>query len=281
MTQQPPEPISEQQWQGLPNGGEFPILAESRRRIRQQMQSSRATYQDLAVVVEADPALCLHLLHTTVDQNAGCEQQIAGAASCLSLLGMQELVRMVKHLPIVSADDEDSHMRLYRRCLHTAHFAGELAAYWSSQKGSGSPEYVRWSAMLANAPLWAWLLHEPRSANWLYYLSQGQDLLQAVASTFKSTSKRQWDQLARQLHLPSAAHELYQQDIWPKPELWRLLRHHDPRDVDGQRALLHHGQKPAFSCLLANGLAWHWHIAPLSKRSQRWVILASHWLGKH
>ncbi|ASP38886.1 hypothetical protein CHH28_09410 [Bacterioplanes sanyensis] len=281
MTQQPPKPIPATHWQDLPAIADFPILAESRQRIRRQMQSSRATYQDLAVFVEADPALCLHLLNQTVEQNPDCEAQISGAASCLSLLGMQELVRLVKQLPVVSADSEEPHLQLYRRCLHTAQFAGELAAYWTSQKGSGGPDYARWCAMLANAQLWGWILSNPLSANWLHFLSSGNDLVTAARATFGQLKKREWEQRARQLHLPASAIELFQPDIWPTAHQWRLLRHHDPRDLDGQRTLLHHGQKPAFSCLMANGLAWHWHMAPEGKHSRRWLQLTAHWLGKH
>ncbi|GGY46487.1 hypothetical protein GCM10011297_19160 [Bacterioplanes sanyensis] len=281
MTQHLAESIPTSFWQDFSPIDELPILAESRQRIRRQMQSNRANYQDLAVYVEADPALCLHLLHETVRQNPDCTNQITGATGCLSLLGMKELVHLVKHLPTVEANSGDNQLRLYRRCLHTAQFAGELAAHWTSQKGSGSADYARWSAALANAPLWYWLLQTPLTANWLHHLSQGHDLIEASRKTFGVLKRREWEQLSRHLQLPAAAAELFRQDAWLSAQQWRLLRHHDPRDLEGQRELLHYGQRPEVSVLMANGLAWHWHMAPLGRRSQRWLELTAHWLGKH
>lgn len=244
------------------------------------MQSSQVNFEDLGKIVERDPALCLHLMKTAVEHNPECREQISGAASCLSLLGMQELVKLIKHLPVVEKAPADRQLQLYRRALHTAELAGELAAHWAASKGSSSESYARWSAMLTSAPVWIWLLKEELAQNWLHCLSRGQDLMPAVFASFGTNHLKDWQLLARQLSLPQLAMDCYRPQNWLNKGEWQLLRKHDPRDLDGHRALLHKMQQPHQISIMANSLAWNWHISPLGNQSKRWLALVSHWLGK-
>lgn len=280
MTQLSLVPPSAASWKAVKAFRDFPILAETRDRVRKQMRSHQVNFDDLSKVVEQDPALCLHLLMSVVSQNPDCREQISGAASCLSLLGMQELVRLIKHLPVVSADSESRQQQLYRRALHCSDMAGELAAFWAASKGSSSVNYARWSAMLTTAPLWLWLLNDELSQNWLYSLSQGQDLINATNSCFGNQHLKDWQQFAKQLCLPQLAIDCYRPQNWLQSHQWRILRKHDPRYLDDQRSLLHKMQEPHMIAIMANSFAWHWHISPQGKRSQRWLSLVCHWLGK-
>lgn len=273
----PPSAIS---WKAVKEFRDFPILAESRERVRQQMRSNRVNFDDLSKIVEQDPALCLHLLMSAVSQNPDCREQISGAASCLSLLGMEELVKLIKKLPVVSADSESRQHRLYRRAVHCSGMAGELAVQWAAIKGNQSVSYARWSAMLTAAPMWLWLLNDELSQNWLHSLSQGQDLIAAANHCFGSQHLKDWQQLADALCLPQLAIDCYYPQNWLKQPEWQLLRKHDPRDLDDQRKLRHQMQAPHMMSIMANSLVWHWHISPLGKRSQRWLALVCHWLGK-
>ncbi|WP_420589692.1 HDOD domain-containing protein [Bacterioplanoides sp.] len=280
MTQLSLVPPSATSWKAVKEFRDFPILAESRDRVRKQMRSNQVNFDDLSKVVEQDPALCLHLLMSAVSQNPDCREQISGAASCLSLLGMQELVRLIKQLPVVTANSESRQHQLYRRALHCSGMAGELAAQWAASKGSSSVSYARWSTMLTAAPMWLWLLNDELSQNWLYSLSQGQDLIPAANSCFGTQHLKDWQQLAKLLCLPQLAIDCYRPQNWLKQSQWQLLRKHDPRDLDDQRKLLHQMQEPHMIAIMANSFAWHWHISPLGKRSKRWLSLVCHWLGK-
>ncbi|WP_430460182.1 hypothetical protein ACQUQU_13285 [Thalassolituus sp. LLYu03] len=266
-------------WQEAGALRDFPILEETRALIRQKLQSKRVSFDDLAPSVERDPALCLNLLQQAADQNPDCLSQISGAASCLSLLGMQELVRLMKHLPVVEPDTTDPQQLYYRRALQTAHFAGNLAAWWTTIKGNPSVSYARWSTMLASSPLWAWLLTERLSGNWFYRMSQGDDIATAARTVFGKDTN-QWQLMARRLKLPAMAEEVFTTGHWPDAGQWRTLRRADPRDLDNQRALLHLCQQPAMIALMANEMAWHLHMSPDSPRFQRWLNLVAHWLGK-
>lgn len=254
-------------------------MEETRTRIRHKLQSSKVSFDDLAPLIEHDPALCLNMLQRAVKLNPDCQNHISGAASCLSLIGMQELVRLMKSLPAVRADSDDPQQLLYLRALQTAHLAGNLAAWWTQIKGNPSVSYARWSTMLASAPLWAWLRTWPQAGNWFYRLSEGDDLTRATHTVF-GKDPRPWQKLCVQLHLPLMAMEVFSDGHWPTEQQWQTLRRADPRDLNNQRPLLHACQQPAMIALMANQLAWQLHIAPLGAHFQRWLDLAAHWLGK-
>ncbi len=266
-------------WQTLADCHDFPVLEESRQRIRQQMHNRSVSFDDLASSVERDPALCLHLLRLSVERHPGCNEQISGAASCLSLLGMQELVKLMKQLPVVSADTKDPASQRYRNALLTAQLAGNLATVWAASKGNTSVSYARWSTMLTSAPLWLALLNYKPAQNWLHLLSRGRELAESTRAVFGNQLSA-IQKLNKQLSLPVMAAAVFNKENWPSAEQWRVLRHYNPRDLDNQRPLLHHCQQPAMISLMANSLAWHWHIAPDSHHSKRWQALVSHWLGK-
>ncbi len=268
-----------QQWREIGSQQAFPILAESRNRIRKQLQNKRVNFEDLAHFVEMDPALCLHLQLAVAQHNLHSLEQVTGAASCLSLLGMEELVRLMKHLPVVEPDAQEHNKQLFRRALLTAHLAGSLAADWAPVQGAMTPHYARWSTMLASAPLWLWLLHYPQAQNWLHLLTKGDDLIPALRRVFGKAEK-EWLHMARLLHLPAASIGMFDAHNWPSLKQWQTLRRYDPRDFTDQRALMHRCHHPAMLPIMANALAWHWHIAPDSHNSRRWQTLVSHWLGR-
>lgn len=280
MTHLPPVPPSPERCSDIRQFRDFPILAETRTRMRKQMQSSQVNFDALSKIVERDPALCLHLMINTVEQNPDCLSQITGAASCVSLLGMKELVSLIKQLPVVETDCDERPLQLYRRALLIADMAGEFAAHWASQKGTSSVSSARWGTLLVSAPLWQWLVNEELAQNWFYCLSQGQDLAASAHQTFGDEQLSQWQQQAKQLHLPAMAVDCYRSETQLSAPQWRLLRHHDPRDLDNQRSLLHQVQQPCLTAWIATALAWHWHISPTSKLSQRWLSIAAHWSGK-
>ena len=266
-------------WKEVRNTEYLPILAETHQRIRQQMQKARISFDELAPSIESDPALCQNLLMLAARQHPGCVEQISGAANCLSLLGMQELVRLMKKLTMVPLHPSEPSQQAYRRAIMCARFAGNLAAHWATQRGTQSVNYARWSSMLAMAPYWSWLQVWPQAANWQYLLSRGDSLLSAMQQVFGDDEK-QWLLTLRQLHLPQMAQQTWQAEHQPDPAQWRLLRRHDPRDLDNQRALIHKCQAPAMISLMANQLAWQLHMAPDGKRAMRWTALVSHWSGK-
>ena len=131
-------PPSATQWEEVLTFRDLPILSETRDSLRLALRDPQVSFETLVPIAERDPALCWHLLQSAITQNPGCQEQLSGAYSCLSLLGMQELVRLVKSLPTIDKDSTRQSEQLYRQALYTAHMAGCLAAQWASVKGAST-----------------------------------------------------------------------------------------------------------------------------------------------
>ena len=279
MMQHPaPQTPSAAQWEAVLTFRELPILAETRNALRHELRDPQVSFDTLVPIAERDPALCWHLLQAATTQNPDCREQLTGAYSCLSLLGMQELVRLVKQLPVIDRKADDKGSKLYRQALYTAHMAGCLAAQWASAKGQPTG-MAHWSAMLAHSVLWPWLLLEESSHNWLYYLSEGDDIVTATEKVF-GTEPRNWQRLVRRHNLPEPAAAIFAGTTLPDKNEWKKLRRHDPRDLDSGRRLIHTSQSPSMLALTAAGAAWHLHMNPEGKHSRRWLELSSHAQGR-
>ena len=86
---------SASQWEEVLAFTDFPILQETREQLRLHLKNPQVSFDELIHIVDRDPALCWHLLQAATQQNPDCREQLSGALSCLSLLGMQELVLAV------------------------------------------------------------------------------------------------------------------------------------------------------------------------------------------
>ena len=266
------------QWEAVLAFRAMPILQNTRDALRRELQNPQVSFDSLVPIAERDPALCWHLLQRAVSHNPGCREQIHGVYNCLSLLGMQELVTLVKNLPTVGDQPEDPSEKMYQQALYTAHMAGCLAAQWASAKGAPT-NTAYWSAMLAHSILWPWLLLERSSHNWLHFLSEGDDLVTASRKVF-GHSPDNWKRLVRRHNLPDSVADIFQRDKLPDARDWRRLRRQDPRDLDSGRQLIHRSQTESMLALTAAGTAWHLHINPEGDRSQRWLTISSHAQGR-
>lgn len=266
------------QWEAVLAFRDLPILKETRDALRVELKKPQVSFESLVPVAERDPALCWHLLQKAVSHNPGCREQIHGVYNCLSLLGMQELIILVKKLPVIEDHPEDASQKVYRQALYTSHMAGCLAAQWASAKGTPTST-AYWSAMLANSILWPWLLLDQSSHNWFHYLSEGDDLSTASRKVF-GNSPENWKRLVRRHNLPDPVVDMFQRDKLPERKDWRRLRKQDPRDLDTGRQLIHKSQSASMLALTAANTAWHLHMNPEGERSQRWLAMSSHAQGR-
>lgn len=278
MQNSAPHPPTAAQWEAVLAFRDLPILSETRDALRRELKNPQVSFESLVPIAESDPALCWHLLQSAVTQNPECREQIHGAYNCLSLLGMQELVQLVKQLPVIDKRSEDSSEVVYRQALYTAHMAGCLAAQWASAKGTPTST-AYWSAMLANSVLWPWLLLDKSSHKWLHLISEGDDITTASRKVF-GHSPDNWKRLVRRHNLPEPVAGIFQRDTLPDRAHWRRLRRQDPRDSASDRKLVHQSQSASMLTLTAAGAAWHLHVNPEGERSQRWLALSSHAQGR-
>ena len=266
-------------WETVLGFRQLPILAETRQALQKKLKSPSLTFSSLTPVIEKDPALCWHLLQVAAEQNPDCREQLHSAAGCLSLIGLQSFVKLVKHATVVSPQTGKDNERVYRNALFTAHLAGNLAASWAKPRAAASASAVKWAAMLSHSVLWPWLMTTEHARNWLHRLSQGDDIIDASRQIF-NLSESSWLTLARKHHLPDLACQLFQPEHHPAPETWKYLARHNPFTEDGDRTLKHQCHDPQMLVASSAAMAWHLHIAPEGRRSQRWLTLSSHILNR-
>ncbi len=270
-------------WQSVHNFQHFPILPSTRLAFQRLMRKASLSFDGLAKIAEQDPAICLHMLLRIKKRNPSSLEQISSAAGCISLLGMEEVVRLVKQLPVLDAQPSKRSERNYMESLHSAVLAGQLAASWSRHKPGLNPHQAQWAAMLATAPLWSWQLRQVNSSQgMLNNLSQGKDIIPALEANFGSLTKgrlTQWRKLAHALALPSFCQSLWHQERWPKADEWRVLLHSPLSQIDGHRALKHQCQQPELLIYFANVLANQYRIGAYRSKSNRWLRLSAHFLN--
>ena len=270
-------------WQNILKFQQFPLLPSTRKAFRQLMKKASLSFDGLAEIAEQDPAICLHLLLHIKERNPSSLDQINTAAGCISLLGMEEVVNIVKQLPALSFSPKNRSERNYMGLLHTAVLAGRIAAEWADSKPGLSRHQAQWSAMLASAPLWAWQLQQVSAMQELSnQMSQGKDLIPALNASFgEMTSAKllSWQTLATTLALPNACQSLWQQECWPNTEDWRALRSQKLTSIEGHRALKHQCQQPEMLIYIANVLASQYQTGVYRYKTKRWVTLSAHFLN--
>lgn len=258
----------------------LPILAATRRAMRRQLKKTSLSFDSLAKLAERDPAICLHMLLRIAERNPESVQQISSASSCIGLLGMEEVVKLVKSLPVVDEHSGDRRLRNYVATLHSAALAGRLAASWSDHKPGLSAHQAQWAAMLASAPLWSWHIYQVEAVQMLLSrLSQGNELHKALQQSFGEQSQPHWQTLVKQLSLPDACSTLWAQHNWPNSKGWGALYRYSLTEMDGQRQLKHQCQQAEMLVYFANMLALHARMGLTSRLCRRWLTLCSHYLN--
>ena len=277
-------PPKSDDWHEIGKFNHFPILPKTRYAFHQLMLKASLNFDSLAKVAEQDPAICLHLLlhiQNRTPENLG---KINTAAGCIALLGMEDVVRLVKGLPVLDEQPNNRSELNYRNALNNAVLAGRIAAQWSQFKPGLNSHQAQWAAMLASAPLWAWHLQQvSASQHYLNQMSQGQDIIPALQSGFGALSIEglsAWQNLAHQLALPDICQSLWQANRWPNREQWQALRKQPLTYIEGQRELKLKCQQPELLIFFANALATQYSMGAYRCKSRRWLQLSAHYLNK-
>ena len=258
----------------------LPILASTRRAMRRQLKKTSLSFDSLAKLAERDPAICLHMLLRIAERNPSSIEQITSASACIGLLGMEEVVKLVKSLQVVEEHSKDQRQRNYVASLHSAALAGRLAADWARFKPGMSAHQAQWAAMLASAPLWSWHIHQVEALQaTLHALATGHEMHKALKAGF-GDNLASWQRLNRQLALPAPCQALWNNKNWPNASGWAALRRHSLSDMDGQRQLKHQCQQAEMLICITNMLALHSRFGLTSRLSDRWLHIASHYLNQ-
>lgn len=270
-------------WSDVEDFRDFPILTSTRKAFRSLLGKANLSFDGLANIAEQDPAVCLHMLLRIAKRNPKSVEQISTAAGCISLLGMEEVVLLVKKLPVVREHSSRSSERNYVAMLHTAALAGRLAGQWAKLKPGMNQHQAHWAAMLASAPFWPWhFVQVEASQEVLHQLGDNKEIVPAFQDCFSTLDKKhlkRWHTLAQKLSLPKVCQSLWQENLWPVIQSWKILRQTNVLHIEGNKQLKHQCQQNEMLIYCANMLAMHYRIGAYRYKSQRWVKLTAHLLN--
>ena len=287
-------------WRQVSKHPPFPILEETREALRQAFNRRFVSHAQLESIVESDPALCWHLANNATRKNPNCREQINGAISCLSLLGMQEAIYVAKRLDVVSTKETDIGRRYYRQALLTGHFAARLAKQFCQTMtlDRRQQHLYFWATSLAQSALWPWWQTYEDMPRWLMRMAMGQDPLNGLIKLLGNDWSL-WQPLARKGVLPDLALAALNPNHFPTSKEWQLLRCNNPRlfirsskshrigrptaiknDSLDCRALMHKCQSGSLIILCATMIAWLCFTRPSGNRLQRWLIITANASGQ-
>lgn len=273
-------------WQAIQEFKDLPILPTTRAAFQRSMHKTNLSFEVLAKIAEQDPVLCLHMLLRISDRSPTSLDQISSAAGCIYLLGMEEVVKLVKNLPVLSNQPLDRNEVNYLAMLHSAILSGHIASRWANFKAGLNPHQAQWSAMLASAPLWPWQL-KPANANQasLDRLTAGTDIIPALHhgyDDFVPTPSVNWQLLAQNLALPKTCQSLWQghRNNVLSPKECDALRK-QPLTFIEDRELKLKCQQPEVLIFFANALATHYRFGSSRNKTKRWLALCSHYLNRN
>lgn len=272
--------INEEQWQKAQNYEPLPIFASTREAFRRALNNKQVHFDLLADIANKDPALCWHLQHRVSQKSEKQGQQIRSSYQCFALLGMQESVDLIKHLPVVDTNNEQS--KVYLEQLHVALFSAQLVQQLAYTQEPLKAQSLHWHALLARAPLWHLSFLYPKSSQKFQTLLENRvTLLEANQRVFGKNSEPKWLELAKTMKLPEHVVELYNPKQWPKLNIWKTLLKEDPRKSNKHdKATMQMLHDP--SCVLhsANNLVIAQQSMPEYKKGSRWTNINAHILGK-
>lgn len=272
--------ISEEQWQKAQSYEPLPIFASTREAFRRALNNKQVHFDLLADIANQDPALCWHLQHRVRQKSEKQGQQIHSSYQCFALLGMQEAVDLIKHLPVIDTNNEQS--KAYLEQLHMALFSAQLVQQLAYTTEPLKAQSLHWHALLARAPLWhlSWL-YPKLSQQFQTLLENHVALIQANQQVFGQNSEPKWLQLAKKMKLPNQVVELYNPQQWPKLSMWKTLLKEDPRKSNKQdKTVMQMLNDPTFVLHSANCLVIAQQSMPQYRKGARWTDINAHILGK-
>lgn len=176
------------QWAAYLTAQQMPVMPRSRQAllVLEEEKGSELTANDLVVLADGDPFLCLCLLREAEKRRS---TRLGHETSTPLAAVMQIGVKSFRELLFGSPETDDSRTGL-ARCEARAVIAGQLAAAWSRSRSDVSPDEVLMAALLSEMGellLWHFAPDLPQGA--LEAMAHGEarrtELAQEAACGFK------------------------------------------------------------------------------------------------
>lgn len=268
-------------WLELAKKAQLPILKASAKLLTNQIKAD-ASLADMALTVERDPALCLHLFLAANKLNQNKDVEILSLSHVITILGMQGVVNVVKKAPQLDLHESDAYQKAYLQAQSNSSFAGVLVENWAEHISAGSPEKMKWATIIAGAPVWVlWRIAygQMRKCEWqigVQWLKQEK----AQVANFGCQLDDLYRMIGRQLNLPHMSQQVLERAERPTTKQWAKMlspRYLDYLDEDNK--LKHAKSKPATLISLLMHLASQINNGWMSRKSLRAQTILTHLSG--
>jgi len=269
-------------WIELAKKAQLPILKASAKLLTKQIKAD-ASLADMALTVERDPALCLHLFLAANHLNQNEDVEILSLSHVITILGMQGVVNVVKKAPQLDLHESDAYQKAYLQAQSNSSFAGVLVENWAEHISTGSPEKMKWATILAGAPIWImWRIAygQMRKCEWQIGVQRIKQE-KAQLANFACLLDDLYRMIGRQLKLPNMSQQVLERAERPSIKQWgKMLSPRYLDFLDDDNKLKHAKTKPATLMSLMMNLASQINNGWMSRKSLRAQIILSHLSGK-
>lgn len=268
-------------WIELAKKAQLPILKASAKLLTKQIKAD-ASLADMALTIERDPALCLHLFVAANRLQKGEDVEILSLSHVITTLGMQGVVNVVKKAPQLNLHSSDAYQKAYLQAQANSSFAGVMAEHWAPYVTATSAEKIKWATILSGAPTWLmWRIGygQMRNVAW----KQQVDRMPIEAAQSKSFGCLLDDldrMLGRELGLPAMSQQSLERAERPSVKQWgQYLSSRYLDFLDNDTKLKHLKTKPSTLMSLCNHIAEHISLGWYSHRSLRGQTILAHLTG--
>lgn len=268
-------------WLELAKKAQLPILKASAKLLTNQIKAD-ASLADMALTVERDPALCLHLFLAANKLNQNKDVAILSLSHVITILGMQGVVNVVKKAPQLDLHESDAYQKAYLQAQSNSSFAGVLVESWAEHISVGSPEQMKWATIIAGAPVWVlWRIAygQMRKYEWqigVQWLKQEK----AQIANFGCQLDDLYGRIGRQLNLPHMSQQVLERTERPTTKQWAKILSPQYLDyLDEDNKLKHTKSKPATLISLLMHLASQINNGWMSRKSLRAQTILTHLSG--
>ncbi|MEE8056444.1 MAG: HDOD domain-containing protein [Pseudomonadales bacterium] len=235
----------------------------------QKLNSSSGNANNVAQILQDDPALSLLLMHEANTSLTQSGNETHSLSHTLSLLGFPRVATLIRRAP--QYDKENfPYLREYQQQLTISHHAAHQAVAWAKQNPYWPQDEIFWAALFHRAPLWALWYHAGSQMHQLQQCranSGGAAHASTERQVFGTNLQVLCATLSHHWHLPHFTQQSWQPSGRGNARQWIVLSRVIPEQshiaLEETPSLQRIASAPAFAIALANRLAdeteWDWY----------------------
>ncbi|MDX1452779.1 MAG: HDOD domain-containing protein, partial [Oleiphilaceae bacterium] len=223
--------------------------------------NKKQSYHKIADQLSHDPVLSFYIMNEANRGRPKGNPTSKTLDHAISMIGTDELQRLIKGLPYKDPSKTDIQSYYYLRTLSSSLYAAHLGKAISEYKQQGNADDIYWSSMFLGVPLWyLWRIATPEMRLIRYAIrSNFKPAPQAEKEVLQCTVRDICERMAEQMHLPDLSRNCYEADSQLSHRQWGAMARAaqlgaPPKRLD-DRDLNMITQKPQFIVMLSNLVA--------------------------